>query len=125
MEHFAGIDVSLELSSVCVVDGVGKIVHEAKVASDPEALVGFFRGLETRVTRIGLEAGPLSQWLYAGLVAAGFEVVMRRPTTFAPAARSTRSRACVASPRRAIRRNRGAPIAAPVRVSRRPPRASI
>ena len=57
MEHFAGIDVSLELSSVCVVDGVGKIVHEAKVASDPEALVGFFRGLETRGTRIGLEAG--------------------------------------------------------------------
>jgi transposase len=54
MEHFAGIDVSLELSSVCVVDGVGKIVHEAKVASDPEALVGFFRGLETRVTRISL-----------------------------------------------------------------------
>jgi transposase len=75
----AGIPSSpttLELSSVCVVDGVGKIVHEAKAASDPEALVGFFRGLETRVTRIGLEAGPLSQWLYAGLVAAGFEVVL-------------------------------------------------
>ena len=76
MEHFAGIDVSLELSSVCVVDGVGKIVQEAKVASDRETLVGFFRGLETRVTRIGLEAGPLSLWLYAGLVAAGFEVVL-------------------------------------------------
>jgi transposase len=43
--------------------------------SEPEALVGFFRGLETGVTRIGLEAGPLSQWLYAGLAAAGFEVV--------------------------------------------------
>jgi len=81
MEHFAGIDVSLELSSVCVVDGVGKIVHEAKVASDPEALVGFFRGLETRVTRIGLEAGPLSQWLHAGLVAAGFEGVLSRRGT--------------------------------------------
>ena len=76
MEYFAGIDVSLEKSSVCVVDGAGKIVREAKVASEPEALVGFFRGLETGVTRIGLEAGPLSQWLYAGLVAAGFEVVL-------------------------------------------------
>src|SRR5437016_1716986 len=76
MEHFAGIDVSLEHSSVCVVDGVGKIVCEAKVASEPEALVRFFRGLETGVTRIGLEAGPLSQWLHAGLVAAGFEVVL-------------------------------------------------
>jgi transposase len=59
-----------------VVDGVGKIVREAKVASEPEALVRFFRGLETGVTRIGLEAGPLSQWLHAGLVAAGFEVVL-------------------------------------------------
>ena len=76
MEYFAGIDVSLEQSSVCVVDGTGKIVHEAKVASEPEALAGFFRGLKTGVTRIGLEAGPLSQWLHAGLVAAGFEVVL-------------------------------------------------
>src|SRR5437764_9863979 len=57
-------------------DGVGKIVREAKVASEPEALVRFFRGLETGVTRIGLEAGPLSQWLHAGLVAAAFEVVL-------------------------------------------------
>ena len=76
MEHFAGIDVSLEQSSVCVVDGAGKIVREAKVASEPEALVGFFCGLKIEVTRIGLEAGPLSQWLHAGLVAAGFEVVL-------------------------------------------------
>jgi transposase len=75
MEYFAGIDVSLEKSSVCVVDGAGKIVREAKVASEPEALVGFFRGLETGVTRIGLEAGPLSQWLYAGLVAAELPVI--------------------------------------------------
>src|SRR5512146_2334147 len=45
VEHFAGIDVSLEQSSVCVVDATGKIVHEAKVASEPEALVRFFREL--------------------------------------------------------------------------------
>ncbi len=43
MEHFAGIDVSLEQSSVCVVDGAGRIVRETKVASEPEALVRFFR----------------------------------------------------------------------------------
>ena len=42
MEHYAGIDVSLERSSVCVVDATGRIVREAKVASEPEALVGFF-----------------------------------------------------------------------------------
>jgi transposase len=76
MERYAGIDVSLERSSVCVVDGMGQIVRETKVASEPEALVGFFRQLGVAVTRIGLEAGPLSQWLHAGLTAAGFEAVL-------------------------------------------------
>jgi transposase len=76
VEHFAGIDVSLEQSSVCVVDAAGKIVREAKVASEPEALVRFFRELGVAVSRIGLEAGPLSQWLHAGLAEAGFEVVL-------------------------------------------------
>ena len=76
MEHYAGIDVSLELSSVCVVDTRGKIVKEAKVASEPEALVAFFKALSIAVKRIGLEAGPLSQWLHAGLRQAGFETVL-------------------------------------------------
>jgi transposase len=56
MEHFAGIDVSLELSSVCVVDAQGKIVREAKVASESESLVAFFGALGFAVKRIGLEA---------------------------------------------------------------------
>ena len=56
MEYFAGIDVSLEQSSVCVVDGAAKIVPEAKVAREPEVLVEFFLGLKIEVTRIGLEA---------------------------------------------------------------------
>src|SRR4051812_49266214 len=76
MEHFAGIDVSLKDSSVCVVDAAGKIVREAKVASEPEALIAWFRGLGIEVTLIGLEAGPLSQWLHAGLSEAGFETVL-------------------------------------------------
>ena len=76
MEHHAGIDVSLEWSSVCVVDANGKIVREIKVASEPEVLVEFFKGLSLPVTRIGLEAGPLSQWLHAGLTRAGFETVL-------------------------------------------------
>src|SRR6202040_3959840 len=74
MEHYAGIDVSLECSSVCVVDAGGKIVREAKVASEPEALIAWFGGLGLALARIGLEAGPLSQWLYAALREAGLAV---------------------------------------------------
>jgi transposase len=74
MEHYAGIDVSLERSSVCVVEGSGKIVSEAKVASEPQALIGWFAALGLKLTRIGLEAGPLSQWLYAGMRQAGLPI---------------------------------------------------
>src|ERR1700693_4306690 len=74
MEHYAGIDVSLESASLCVVDEIGRIVREAKVASEPEALIKWFRSLGFPVARIGLEAGPLSQWLYAGMRDAGLTV---------------------------------------------------
>jgi hypothetical protein len=74
MEYYAGIDVSLESASLCVVDATGRIVREAKVASEPDILVGWFRGLGLAVTRIGLEAGPLLQWLYAGMRDAGLAV---------------------------------------------------
>jgi transposase len=76
MQHYAGIDVSLEQSSVCVVDATGRIVREAKVASEPAALITFLRGFALPLVRIGLEAGPLSQWLQAALVKAGFEAVL-------------------------------------------------
>jgi transposase len=74
MNHYAGIDVSLECSSVCVVDASGTIVREAKVASEPEALIAWFGSLGIGLERIGLEAGPLSQWLYASLKRAGLAV---------------------------------------------------
>src|ERR1700724_2189544 len=74
MEHYAGIDVSLECSSACVVEANGKILREAKVASEPEALIAWFRSSGFDLERIGLEAGPLSQWLFAGLKAAGLAV---------------------------------------------------
>jgi transposase len=76
VEHYAGLDVSLELTSVCIVDAQGGIVCEAKVRSDPEDLVRYCRSLGHPITRVALEAGPLSQWLHAGLVAAGFETVL-------------------------------------------------
>jgi transposase len=67
MDHYAGIDVSLECSSVCVVDATGKVVREDKVASEPEVLIAWLGSLGLDLARIGLEAGPLSQWLYAAL----------------------------------------------------------
>jgi transposase len=74
MNHYAGIDVSLECSSVCVVRADGKLVREGRVASGPAALTGWFGSLGLRLERIGLEAGPLSQWLYAELKQAGLAV---------------------------------------------------
>jgi transposase len=76
MDHFAGLDVSLEQSRVCVVDATGQIVREAKVASEPDALVRFFGALGFPVVLIGLEAGPLSQWRHAGLSNAGLATVL-------------------------------------------------
>src|SRR5215210_2480232 len=74
MEQYAGIDVSLDSASVCIVDAQGKILKEAKVACEPEALITWFAAHGTPMARIGLEAGPLSQWLFAGLKAAGLAV---------------------------------------------------
>jgi transposase len=71
MDYYGGIDVSLEQSSICVVDGSGKLVREHKVASEPEALIAWFGSLGFALTRIGMEAGPLSQWLFAAMREAG------------------------------------------------------
>jgi len=74
MNYYAGIDVSLECSSVCVVDASGKIVRERKVASEPEALIAWFVSLGLKLERIGLEAGPWSQWLFVQMRQAGLAV---------------------------------------------------
>ncbi len=76
MEHYAGLDVSLEQTSVCMVDAQGQVVREAKVASEPDALIDFLCRQDLEIARVGLEAGPLSQWLHAGLIAAGYEAVL-------------------------------------------------
>src|SRR5215475_7708085 len=74
MTYYAGIDVSVEGSSVCAIDGSGKIVREGRIPSEREALIAWFRSLGVDFTRIGLEAGPLSQWLYAGMQQGGLPV---------------------------------------------------
>ena len=64
MDHFAGLDVSVKATSVCIVDDAGKVVREVKVTSEREALLAVLKGPAYRFKRIGLEAGPLSQWLF-------------------------------------------------------------
>jgi transposase len=64
MEHFAGLDVSVKDTSVCIVDDTGKIIREVKVASEPNALLAVLTNPAYHFKRIGLEAGPLSQWLF-------------------------------------------------------------
>jgi transposase len=76
MKYYAGLDVSLEQTSVCLMKNDGEIVRELKITSDPESLVTFFKSQAVAPSRIGLEAGPLSQWLHAGLTAAGYETVL-------------------------------------------------
>jgi len=73
--------VSLESSNICVVSATGRIIREAKVASEPSGLIALFGSLGFAIVRIGLEAGPLSQWLYAGMKDAGpaVELLETRP----------------------------------------------
>jgi len=67
MEHFAGLDVSVNETSVCIVDEAGRIIREVKAASEPDALLAVLKNPAYHFKRIGLEAGPLSQWLYSAL----------------------------------------------------------
>ncbi len=75
MDHFAGLDVSVKETSVCIVDDTGRIVREVRVASEPEALLAVLKSPAYRFRRIGLEAGPLSQWLFSALAEAGLPVI--------------------------------------------------
>src|SRR4026209_2252375 len=75
MEHFAGLDVSVKETSVCIVDETGKIVREVRVASEPDALLEVLKSHACRFNRIGLEAGPLSQWLFSALAEVGVPAI--------------------------------------------------
>src|SRR5438094_5661194 len=75
MDYFAGLDVSVKETSVCIVDDAGKIVREARVASEPEALLQVLTNTIYGFKRVGLEAGPLSQWLFSTLAEAGLPMI--------------------------------------------------
>lgn len=76
MKLFIGLDVSLAKTAICVLSEHGKIIREAEVASDPDALAQFAKGQPGNIAAIGLEAGPLSQWLHRGLAEAGLDAVL-------------------------------------------------
>ena len=75
MDHFAGLDVSVKDTSLCIVDDTGRITREVKVASEPDALLAVLTNPGYHFKRIGLEAGPLSQWLFTALAEADLPVI--------------------------------------------------
>jgi len=75
MEQYVGLDVSLRQTAVCVVDQSGKIIREAMIPSDPEAIAMFIRANTTNVVRIGLESGSTSTWLWTELNRMGLPVI--------------------------------------------------
>ncbi len=87
MKYYAGLDVSMEETAVCMIDEDGTVVGEAKVASDPTAIAAYLSGWP-RVVKVGHEAGGLSPWLHAGLEGLGVAVICietRRMKAFAKA----------------------------------------
>ena len=75
MKYYAGLDVSLEETAVCVVDSEGTILREGMVASEPSAIAEFLSSFDFSLKLVGLEAGSLSPWLYHELLDLGFPVV--------------------------------------------------
>jgi len=75
MERYVGLDVSLKLTAICIVDRTGKIEHEGVVRSDPEAIAAFIKSNAPHVARIGLETGATSTWLWTELNKLGLPVI--------------------------------------------------
>lgn len=75
MSFFVGLDVSLDETAICVVDDAGGIVREGKTGTEPEAIIAWLNRIDSPIERVGLEAGPLSPWLYEGLRAAGIPAI--------------------------------------------------
>ena len=98
--HYAGNDVALKESAVCVMDGDGRVVREARLPSDPDAIAGFLEERGVEFGRIGLEAGCTAGWLFAGLQA-------RRSPPYAWSRAMRRPRSVPASATRATATTRG------------------
>lgn len=75
MMYYAGMDVSLEETSICIVDETGRIVKETRAASEPQALIAALEDIGLPMERIGLEACSLTAWLHDGLRGAGLAAI--------------------------------------------------
>ena len=75
MEQYVGLDVSLKMTAICIVDRAGKILREGMVASDPDAIATFVRLHAPHVVRIGLETGATSTWLWTELNRRGLPII--------------------------------------------------
>ena len=75
MEHYVGLDVSLKLTAICIVDRTGKIEREGVVSSDPEAIAIFIKSHAPHVARVGLKTGATATWLWTELNKLGLPVI--------------------------------------------------
>ncbi|MEX0645355.1 MAG: transposase [Parvularculaceae bacterium] len=75
MSEYVGLDVSLEETSVCVLDASGAVIWEGNIESEPDAIVQIIRQRAPRAVKVGLETGPTSTWLWHELRQAGVPVV--------------------------------------------------
>src|ERR671921_2605261 len=75
MTHYAGLDVSVRTTSVCIVDEAGKVVREKRIPTEPAAIIAVLQEAGVSLHRIGLEAGPLSQWLFGAMIEAGLPAI--------------------------------------------------
>jgi transposase len=79
MQHYVGLDVSLNETAICVVDENGVVIREGKVPSEPEAITAWLIKLDCSVARVGLEIGGLARWLYTELRSAGWPAICIDP----------------------------------------------
>ena len=75
MKQYVGLDVSLKLTAICIVDQTGKIEREGMVASNPEAIAAFIKSHAPHVARVGLETGATATWLWTELNKIGLPII--------------------------------------------------
>src|SRR5207245_2340071 len=76
IKHYIGLDVSQKSTSVCIVDGAGKVVSEGQCLTRPFDIVNYIKKRSDCVEKIGMEAGTLSPWIYTELIKAGLNIIV-------------------------------------------------